>query len=89
MKKIMNVVEVEGEGLLSLIGEQVILYCENYFYAGTLSGVNKDDVLLTDASIVYETGPHTDANWKDAQKLPNDHYVRVSHIESYGKGKKK
>ena len=87
MKKVVNVVEVEGEGLTSLLGERVTLFCENYFYTGVLAGVNDGDVLLTDAAIVYETGPFDDKKWKDAQKLPNDIYVRVSHIEAYGKVK--
>ena len=44
MKKLVNVVEVEGEGLVSLLGENVILFCMNYFYAGKLAGVNSDTV---------------------------------------------
>jgi hypothetical protein len=87
MKKIMNVVEVEGQGLMSLIGEKVILLCLNYFYAGKLVGVNKDDVLLEDASIVYETGPWSDKTWKDAQKIGSPVYVRVDKIEAYTAGK--
>lgn len=87
MKKIMSVVEVEGEGLIGLLGERITLFCMNYFYTGVLAGVNKDDVLLTDASIVYETGPFNDPKWKDAQKLPGDIYVRIAAIEAYGKVK--
>jgi hypothetical protein len=85
MKKMVNVTEVEGEGLVALLGENVILFCANYFYAGKLVGVNKDDVLLEEASIVYETGELCAKTWKDAQKLPADLYVRTSMIESYCK----
>ena len=46
MKKLVNVQEVEGEGLVALLGEKVILFCMTYFYAGTLVGVNTDTVLL-------------------------------------------
>ncbi len=81
MKKIIQ--EVEGEGLVSLLGQKVTLFCMNYFYHGTLTGVNDEDVLLTDASIVYETGPFNEDGFKDAQPLPNDLYVRTSAIESY------
>lgn len=83
MKKIVTVTEVEGEGLVALLGQNVLLFCSNYFYAGKLVGVNKDDVLLTEASIVYETGELCATTFRDAQCLPNDLYVRTAAIESY------
>ena len=82
MRKIVE--EVSGEGLEKLMGERVTLFCLNYIYTGKLTGVNEKCVLLTDAAIVYETGPLTDKNWTDAQKLPNDWYVSISAIESFG-----
>ena len=85
MKKLMNVVEVDGEGLTALLGEHITVFCMNYIYSGKLAGVNKDDILLEDASIVYETGELCGKNFKDAQKLPSSHYLRISSIESYGK----
>jgi hypothetical protein len=85
MKKIVNVMEVEGEGLTALMGERVTLFCLNYIYAGLLSGVNDSCVLLNDAVIVYETGPLTTTDWKDAQQLPSDWYVNISAIESFGR----
>lgn len=87
MLKSVKVVEVEGEGLLALLNEKVILFCMNYFYAGTLVGVNTDTVLLEDGGIVYETGPFSDKTWKDLQKIPGPLYVRVSAIEAFAKGK--
>jgi hypothetical protein len=86
MRKLVNVIEVEGEGLPALLGEPVILFCMNYFYAGTLAGINTDCVLLQDAGIVYETGAFTDAKWKDFQKVGNV-YVRIAAIEAFAKGK--
>ena len=86
MKKIVNVTEVEGEGLESLMGEKVLLMCANYFYAGTLVGVNTDCVLLEDGGIVYETGSFSDTKWKDFQKIGSV-YVRIASIESFCKGK--
>ena len=83
MKKIMQ--EVSGEGLEKLLGERVTLFCANYIYTGMLEGVNKDCVLLTDAAIVYETGPFTEKKWKDAQSLPESWYVQINAIESFGK----
>ena len=87
MKKIVNVQEVEGEGLIGLLGEKVILFCMNYFYAGTLAGVNDETLLLEDGGIVYETGPFSDKNWKDFQKISGPLYVRISSIEAFAKGK--
>ena len=85
MKKIVEVTEVEGEGLLALIGKRVTLFCMNYIYTGDLVGVNDSDVLLEKAAIVYETGPFGEKNWKDVQPIPGGKwYVRTTTIESYG-----
>lgn len=86
MKKIVNVVEVDGEGFSALLGEQVILFCMNYFYAGKLIGINTDCVLLEDGGIVYETGSFTDKSWKDFQKIPGPLYVRIASIEAFARG---
>jgi len=83
MKKI--VTEVEGEGLEKLLGERVTIFCANYIYTGILSGVNETCVLLTSAAVVYETGPFGDKKWKDAQELPEQWYVQIDAIESFGK----
>lgn len=83
MKKLVEVQEVEGEGLLALLGQRVTLFCLNYIYTGELVGVNTHDILLKNAAIVYETGAFADKVWKDAQTLPNELYVRTSAIESY------
>lgn len=88
MKKLVKVEEVEGEGLIGLMGETVMLMCLNYIYAGKLVGVNDSFVQLENAHIVYETGPFTDKYYKDAQKLSHDiFYISSSSIESFGKGK--
>lgn len=82
MKKIIE--EVEGEGLVKLLGQRVTLFCLNYIYTGKLVGINETCVLLAEASVVYETGGFMDAQWKDAQPLPNDWYVQLSAVESFG-----
>ena len=84
MKKIVRVQEVDGEGLLGLLGETVTLFCMNYIYTGKLAGVNSTCVLLEGASIVYETGELTSKAWKDVQKLPGSWYVQLSAVESFG-----
>lgn len=84
MKKIMDVTEVNDEGLDRLLGEVITLFCMNYIYTGTLVEVNSDCVWLQNPSIVYETGAFTDKAWKDAQKLPADLYVMKASIEAFG-----
>lgn len=82
MKRLIE--DVEGEGLASLMGQRVTLFCVNYIYTGKIVGVNDQDVKLSDPAIVYETGAFDDESWIDAQSLPNDLYVRTAAIESYG-----
>jgi len=83
MKRLVE--QVESEGLESLLGETVTVFCMAYFYTGKLIGVNKDDVLLEDPKIIYLTGPWDTPDWEDAQTLPTKClYVRTAAIESYG-----
>jgi hypothetical protein len=84
MKKLTQVVEVDGEGFLSLMGDVITIFSLNYIYTGKLIGVNDTCVLLEDPSIVYETGDFMSKEWKDAQKLPNQLYVQLNCIESFG-----
>lgn len=82
MKKL---IEETNEGMESLIGEVVTLFCLNYFYTGKLVGVSDSEVKLENPKIIYETGPFTDKKWKDAQSLETKYlYVRISCIESFG-----
>ena len=88
MKKIVEVTEVQGEGLKSLLGQNVLLFCLNYIYTGKLAGINETCVLLESPSIVYETGAFSESIYKDAQRLhTNTWYIQRSAIESFGRGK--
>ena len=82
MKKIVE--EVQGEGLEKLLGERITVFCCRYIYTGKLTGVNDTSILLTSAGIVYETGPFDSDSWKDMQSLPNDWYINIDSIESFG-----
>lgn len=83
MKKIIEC--EEQDGLVGLLGEQVTLFCLNYFYTGKLVGVNDTCVKLEDPQIVYETGAWDTAGWQNAQKLPVKYlFVQTSAIESFG-----
>jgi hypothetical protein len=86
-KKEQTIIEDENEGLFSLMGQQVILFCMNYIYAGKLIGVNDTCVLLENGGVVYETGPFGDLKWKDFQKVAEKFYVQKDSIESFAKGK--
>jgi hypothetical protein len=77
-----EIVEEDKEGLMALLGEQVLLMCANYFYSGKLVGVNQTMVKLENASVVFETGSFVDSKYKDSQKMSDIAYVNISHIES-------
>jgi len=82
MKKLIE--ETTENPIESLMGKTVTLFCVNYFYTGKLTGVNDACVLLENPSIVYETGSWADERWQDAQRLPNEIYIMLSAIESFG-----
>ena len=86
MKRIVETVETNDDGLEALLGENVEIWCLNYIYAGKLIGVNCSDIILEDAVVVYETGELGAKEFKDAQKLnPKEWRIRTRTIESYGK----
>ena len=84
MKVLQTITEETNEGFLALLGKTVTIFCMNYIYTGELIGVNDTQVKLKNPKIVYETGAFNTKDWKDAQSLPNDLYIRLSAIESYG-----
>ncbi len=89
MKKVVQVTEVEGEGLEMLLDKQVLIFCMSYIYTGRLAGVNKTCILLEDAAVVYETGAFSSSSFTDAQKLKYSLYIQTSAIESFAETDKK
>ena len=83
MKILQTVVEDTQEGFLSLLGQNITLFCMNYIYTGKLVGVNENQLKLENAKVVYETGAFSEKAWKDAQPLPNAAYIRFSAVEMY------
>lgn len=69
------------------MGEKIEVWCMNYIYTGILSGVNERCILLTSASVVYETGKFDAKGYADAQPVGRDVYVMVGAIESFTSGK--
>lgn len=88
MKVAVQLTEVEREGLLALIGKNVLVICMNYFYTGELIGVNDTCIKIKNCHKVYETGPHTDSKFKDAQWIGDNWYIQLSAIESFGETSK-
>lgn len=84
LPKTIEVLEVENEGLISLLDKQVTFFCAVYIYTGKLVGVNNTCVKLENPKIVYETGAFNTKDWKDAQSLPNELYLQTSMIEAFG-----
>ena len=89
MKKLVQVQEVENEGMIALMDKQVMIFSINYIYTGKLVGVNETCVLLENPKIVYETGEFASKCFKDAQPLPFQLYVQQSAIESFGETDKR
>jgi hypothetical protein len=87
MKKLIT--EDENEGLLKLMGENIMAFGLNYIYTGKLVGVNETCILLENPRIVYETGRFDSKEFKDAQALPFQVYVMLACIESFGKTDKR
>ncbi len=88
MKQIVQVTEVDNEGLDALLGKRVLLMCAGYFYEGKLIGVNETFVKLDDAAIVYSTGEWSSKAYADIQKLHSPNwYVQRGLIESFGESK--
>ena len=77
--------EVKEEGFLSLLGQNVEIFCGIYIYAGKLVGVNSTCIKLENPHIVYETGGFLDKKYKDAQPMGRkSHYISTGFIESFG-----
>ena len=62
-----KVVEVAEEGLLTMLGQQVEIWCGNYIYTGKLVGVNDKCIKLENPAVVYETGELKTKTYKDCQ----------------------
>ena len=88
MKQLKEVIEVENEGLISLLNENILVMCGNYFYYGKLIGVNDTCIKIEKCHQVFETGAFTDKTFKDKQFIAEVWYVQLNSIESFGKSPK-
>jgi len=82
MKKLAQLVEVSGEGLESLLGENVLVTCMRYNYAGKLIGVNDKFLKLEGCKYVFDTGTLKGKSWTTSEDSPsNEHFIMLSSIE--------
>lgn len=80
-----TVIEVDGEGLMSLLDKDVEVFCGVYIYTGKLLGVNDTCIKLGNPRIVYETGDFASTTYKRAESLNKPvQYLMIGHIESFG-----
>jgi hypothetical protein len=79
------VIEVENEGLYSLLGQDIDIDTGVYIYAGRLVGVNNTYIKLENPHIVYETGDHAASRYARAEALHRPcQYVMISGIIAFG-----
>jgi len=76
---------VDNKGFGAFLGKKITLYCGIYIYCGTLLSADQKCLMLDNAQIVYNTGPHDTPDWEDAKEMPHKvWYVRTAAIESFG-----
>ncbi len=83
-----EVLEVPKEGIISLLNENILVMCINYFYYGKLVGVNETCIKIEKCHKIFETGAFIDKVFKDKQFIAEEWYVQLSAIESFGKSPK-
>ena len=84
MKKVIQVTEVNGEGLEAFLNKRIFIVCRSYFYAGTLTGINDDCVLLEDARFVLESGSFEGKGIANSEKVSGGKiYVAKNAIEAF------
>lgn len=89
MKKIVQVTEVDGEGLNAFLGKRLFVIAQSFFYEGLLTGVNTDVILLEDASIVLDSGDFAKSGFTYSEKIPGGKcYVLIKNLEAFFDSKK-
>ena len=84
MKKVVQVTEVDGEGLESFLNKRILIICRSYFYSGNLTGINSDCILLEDARFILESGSFEEKGLTNAEKVKGGKiYVNKNSIESF------
>ena len=84
MRKVVQVTEVDGEGLESFLNKRIFLVCRSYFYAGTLTGINDTCVLIEDGRFVLESGSFEGKGIASSEKIKGGRiYIQKNAIEAF------
>lgn len=84
--KEVQVMEQVSEGFYEpLLGKQVLIFGAVYNWHGKLIAVNDKGVILSNTSLVFETGSFTNKKFTDAQSLPCSEFrVAYGMIQGIG-----
>lgn len=63
-----------------MVGKEVVVFCANFIYTGTLVRETHDRICIEKPIIVFETGPMHENDWREKQAMPTP----VLHIERSG-----
>jgi hypothetical protein len=82
-----KLVEDANEGMESLLGETVTIFCANYFYTGKLSGVNDDCIKIDEPEIVYDTGSWSKKAYENTERMValDSLYIQKNAIEAFAR----
>lgn len=73
-----------GEGLEAFLNKRIFIVCRSYFYAGQLTGINSECVLLEDARFVLQSGSFEGSKFEESEKVKGGKiYVSKNSIESF------
>ena len=68
-------------------GVRLMFVCGAYIYAGKVENAGHENIELSEAVLVYDTGPYNDKYWKESDYIGNINLV-VSQIEAWGPSEK-
>lgn len=85
MKKVVQVQEIDGEGLEAFLGKRIFILAMSYFYEGVLTGVNKTCILLEgEPRIVLDSGSFEGNKIDYSEKIKGGKlYIQLNAIESF------
>jgi len=84
MKKLAEIVEVEGDHLAAALGQKVLIFGVRYNYSGVLTEVTDKFLKITEAVIVFDTGDFAAKSWATAETPKSSEiHVNIAAIESW------
>lgn len=84
MKKVVKVKKVKNEGIADFLNRRIFVICPSYFYAGILTRINNDCILIEDAHFVLQSGSFEGSEFDESEKVKGGKiYVAKNAIESF------